>query len=699
VVGDLQLNDPAAAALLTHAVYLRRGVSRDLLLYIAETEQTVADPNELQALIDEFTALPFVKVVERGWHNDQTDPTNHSETLFVLHDEIYDLLFDKVAEKEVAHWYRSTIAFLEEKLTVIDREMLQATDPRQLHRRQTVQIDLIFYRMALNPGYGYQDYRELVRSAIEARDIDFDTQLQDELARFFDNRTKPGLYYRMLLERTGMSWNKLLFDESVSWIMRRLYTQIQSRDRYRDAVEFAQQITDQFASIYQINRLARCELDSARLRAETFIAESIQDSSIPDRYLVLIRELKKEHAAASDETQWKRIAQILAETYANRGYYARLQQRFQDAIDDYEQAIRLYRKLGAESNGARVATLSDLSFALFSQGEREQSLEYIQRTLALAELVGSPYQIATVLVTQARIIRFSDPRTALRSAKKAMKILEALGSKRALALCHDSMGLALHRIALQQSDEAGESDQRFVEAIEHYQKAIYLFDTYLHRELTRRIEVRLNLGNVHRDWALTIRRKGGADPTSDQQFDIALNIYGEAHRLCTETTPAVTIASILEDMAVVHVTREMFVEARQVLAAAREQIPERYGIIDDVGINLTPENRRVRIYWLRLAQIELQTALCDFGQKDPRAGCITLLKAFAFLRAFAPASATLSIFRRLVHKELMRIGDIERLQMLRHDMTWEARKFRIPRGAVAELEALFNSAIKQIEFF
>jgi tetratricopeptide (TPR) repeat protein len=182
-----------------------------------------------------------------------------------------------------------------------------------------------------------------------------------------------------------------------------------------------------------------------------------------------------------------------------------------------------------------------------------------------------------------------------------------------------------------------------------------------------------------------------------QDLQRALAQFTTAHHLCTTTTPGVIIASILEDIAVIYVNQQRFDDALTVLEQARQAIPAIYDILPGVGVNLMPETEEVRIYWLRLSQIELQYSLCHFGQSDPLEGCKRLLRAFACLLTFSPQASPLRVYRNLGKRELARITDVQHLDDLRLEVYWTAQQLRIERDTVAIIEGLFEEAIEDNE--
>jgi hypothetical protein len=150
-------------------------------------------------------------------------------------------------------------------------------------------------------------------------------------------------------------------------------------------------------------------------------------------------------------------------------------------------------------------------------------------------------------------------------------------------------------------------------------------------------------------------------------------------------------------MAVVYVNQERFAEALDLLKLAREAIPQIYDIREREGLLDVPEAREQQVYWLILGQVELQYALCAFGQKDYTDACVRLLRAFACILAFSHHATQLNVLRRLGRRELAEIQDKQRLEELRTETFWSAQQLRIGRDAIVEMETLFDEAAENID--
>jgi hypothetical protein len=116
------------------------------------------------------------------------------------------------------------------------------------------------------------------------------------------------------------------------------------------------------------------------------------------------------------------------------------------------------------------------------------------------------------------------------------------------------------------------------------------------------------------------------------------------------------------------------------------------------------QTREQQIYWLILAKIELQRALCHFGQGQPHTDttvrqqaygrmCEHMLRAFACLYVFSPKARQFRTFRQLTRHRLMMIGGTDQLEYLRFQTYTHSRKMQLS-DAFQEMDRLFDEAIR-----
>jgi tetratricopeptide (TPR) repeat protein len=690
VMGDLHTKQPALADLLTKAAYLRKGLTFELLRHISQAEGDVVDEETLREQLSSLRKLPIVKLT-----GDET---------MILHDEIYDLFgrSSKLGAKNEAAWYTAAVDYLSGKLGEVMQQLQHVQEKERrlelIQDSQALQVERLFYRMAREPLEGYQDYRELCLSTILAQDQDFDTQLQDELARFYDQDTEWGRNYLRRLEKTQYSWSQICYDESVHWVYRCLNTHVYGlRQRYHEALTLAELVKQTYPGIYEDDDLARAALDVAHLEAEIFTSDAEQPlEDIATRFERVIEQLEQleQHADTSSSTSVhvKRLYNkfILAIGYNNWGSLERTLQHYRKSTEKYIKAGHLYEELGEETDNLRGNMLNNLGYVLMLQGEPELGRFISESALSLFEKRGVSFRVAVTLNTLARIHMERDDLTAaLDCVLRARGVLEEFGSQRNLAACAFIEAEIRRRIAYQNSHHKQQSEKEYLRAIRRYEEAQQMFDKQV--ELRRRIEVRQGLGCAYRSRGFA-RLKRGEDASSDMQqaleyFDNALDLQDK-----DSEGPSPLRTSILEDIAVVYVNQDRCQEAFEALNRARRSIREAYTIKEGIGAAETPETREQQIYWLQLGQLEVQEALCYFMQHNYEDSCKAFVRAFACVLTFSPRAKQLARFRELARVRLARIKDPAVLQTLRCNVYTYASRLRL-HDAFRELDQLFDEAI------
>ncbi len=704
---DLLLKDfnerrPDLARLLMQTFYLRKGLSPAMLRQL----RWIDDENADQAVLNEFRDLPFVKVT--------------GDNLITLHDEAYEFLFGKLVAREETDLYRTAIAYLDARLEppitstnnnepIAERpsdqpiELAQYYDPESVQKRQMMQIERLFYQLSLNPVVGYQEYRTLCNNAIRARDEDFDAQLQDELARFFEQGTSWGDYYRRELKRLGSGWDQIVFDEGVRWVDRRLERHVagQSGSRYLAAIDIADRVKQAYPTIYLKNPLARYVLDAVQLSAETYQSRRSGAAIVQD-YAQVTQQLEQivAQSAGAPKDDLARLDRnyatfVLASAYNRWGYYERKLQHLDSALPKYKHAARLFKELGPESDIERAITLNNLGYALSQQGHLARGLHFVEEAARLALALGSRHRFALSLNTMAQIKNeLNRPDEALQDILQARQIFTEVKSRRDLALCARAEGDVRRWLAYRHRHDWPHSRREYERAIKRYQEAMRTFDSPEIGERLRRIEVRQGLGCAHRSRGKVLF-DAGKDCRAD--MDRALHYLYEALELARQGSPTPIVSDLLEDIAVVYVNQDNFAEAIQWLQQARAHIPESFQIVEGEGLRKTEETLQQSVYWLRLGQIEFQYALSTIASGQWDEGCRKLLCACAYIRTFSPQAPQLAALHSLGKYTLVHyVGNVGTLNDLRAETYWAAQKLRV-EDAFNEIDQIFDQAIEDIE--
>ena len=685
IISDLYTERIDLAQMLARAVYLRKGLRVPLLTSVVAAEGLPVKPAELAAQLGELTSFVFVKPIEDGE--------------IILHDEMYELLLGKIGDEQAARWWRATIAYLDQQIVATMTELQAPASPASSAPRagyahlqqqlQTLQVERMFYQMSLDLRRGYQNYRELSSNAIAARDDDFDAQLQEELARFFDPDTAWGHLYRKRLLTSGLTWDQIVYDEGIRWVYRRINTHIPGRDRYSEAIALAEQVRERYRWIYDQSPLARCDLDAAQLQAEIYIpAKAARGAQIVQNYERLVAELTTAIAVipvGDPDAAYAHFIQANACNYW--GYYERVNEHLQSATEKYKAAIRIYRDLGPEVDSLRAVTLNNLGFAVARQGNSERGLRYLAQSLALVERTGAVYRIASTLNTQAHLYAdLGQMQKALHCALAARSLFAQFDSVRAIALNANAEGRIRGRIAEGMLDPH-ERDAEYARAVAAYRLAVSNFDQ--EGEQVRQVEVRGSLAKLLRDWG-SVKGSDG-DPERAE----ALALLEHARTLTSTKTARVMRCSINESMASILVDQRRYAEAIALLDEAVTFLPPSLQQADHFAES--PETNELRLYWLRFAQIELQYALVAFGQERREDACAHLLRAFTGLITFSPDASPIERFRGFARQALFAIDDSAAIEALRIPTRITSKRLDVPTVALNTVEYLLTQVSQDIE--
>ncbi|NJL55032.1 NACHT domain-containing protein [bacterium] len=665
-------------ALLNRAVYLRKGLSLELLHYFAPDSD-----DGLHNVFQEFQKLFIVKVT--------------GDKIATLHDEIYDLLFEPTTPR-IKEDYAIAIEYLDKQIGVCRQQIAIQDEPtlENIQQLQTFQIERLFYQMALAPREGYYDYCELVMSAILNYDSAYDLQLQGELARFFDTSTRWGQYYRASLDQEGISWDNVRYDQRVFDAYRMLFSS--KKGRYNEARNSLALIKSAapYDQIYTQRKISQAFLDAAELEARVYSRNAVSDSGdIIKKYTELDHRLSDMLTQIGNQDQDEvPFVQFLRGVINNAwGYFERTLRHLDSAIKKYRVAIENFEKLGREADSIRAQTLNNLGFAMSLQGYQDFGAFVVEQALTIFETNGAAYGAAITRNTLARIyLELDQVEKAVHYVDQAQLTFENFGETREVAFNAYAAGELQRWIATTKPfTPPAEQNRTFEQAIEYYEKAQKILDQ-LGGDLERRIEVRQGLGCAYRSWGNAKRLRNEPNDDSIQQ---ALNYFEEALGMFVTDTPTPLRTSILEDIAVLYVDQEDYDQAEAAIAKSRASVPQGFEIIPEFGIDVeNPETIEQRGFWLQIGQIEIQQSLCHLGRKEYQAFCISMLKAFAYIFAFAPQSHQMNTLRTLFRRYLRQVphSELESLRYATYNASTE-QQFNV-RKAFEEMDYLFDEAIQ-----
>ncbi|WP_165774724.1 AAA family ATPase [Candidatus Viridilinea mediisalina] len=684
-IQTLQERDLAMAQLIEQATFLRKGLYEGLLQYIAQCEGDSERAAAIPSMLKRLKQMAFVKV--------------SGDKIATLHDDVYDMLWEHSNPTSVDRWYGHTIAYLQQEIerinSAIEREGLSI---ERLTRLRTLQIDRLYYQLARVPTLpGYQDYNELVHSSIIGHDEEFDIQLQEDFARFFDERTTLGRSYQQQLRLHGLTWERILFDEAVRWVFRRIHNYTAEGDQNQRALELADQVAQDFAQILEQDQLAGGMLEVARLEALGLLWSAMtQAEELRQRYATVTATLRMIVEQPIDDEQpiTRHIQQqarfFLAYALNNWGYLERVNERLKSATTCYREAIGLYKALGPETAPLRATTLNNLGFALASQGELDLGLHYAQRAAQLHRLGGHAYREAATQQTMALICMDLDDLPAVDlHLRRAKALFSDFPGTRLASIFDRVMGDYLSILAWRIRADVDRSEARFQEAIESYQAALNFFASR-QGERERLATIYKGLGCAYRDrgYARSLRGEAGAADLEEGHKHLAT-----ALDYCPKGLPLQV--DLMEDIAVSYIHERRFAEAYEQLQQAAAAIPPEYAI--DAPRRVTKHAESGMDYeqpqfWLQRAQVNFQLAICALEQDNlPEAGD-RFLRAFTALNRFSPnIPQHHNNFRRLTRDHTAALRSPARIKELRQATYLRSQRLQA-REAFFELNRIFLEA-------
>lgn len=640
-VGSLYTSNPQLARLIELACYLRKGLHANLVQELLD-----GDAGEVLGLLEQLKGFGFVKVSGDG--------------VLTLHDDVYDLLENRLGIGSADTWRSGAIAFLERAQSRLNTEIGQlGMTMERLGRLRTLQVDRLYYQLAREPTLrGYQNYCELAYAAIFARDEEFDTQLQDELARFYDPNSQSGQAYRGKLEQGDFPWERLCYDEAVRWAFRRLHAPDSPQDGYKEPLALVERVEQDYGALIAADALARCALEVVRLEPLGLTKPLNELGQTADRYARLIASLQEIEdaaaaAAATDERsihQYRRQQSRFLRAYAlnNWGYVARRQNLLHTAVERYTAAIEAYKTLGDEIIVPRATSLNNLGNALRLQGNLELALVCIDESIALQRTAGSRYREAAGHSTRALLLfDMDDVLGAQQSVARVRALVADFPGTRNAAFASEASAELSRRLAVKFADDPEESEQLYREAIRLYETFRDFFDA-IGFDSGRRISARRGLGSTYRSRGHS-RRLRGEDGGAD--METARRLFREAIALLGDEP--LRLIDMSEDIAFTYVLEGRYEEALAELAATDRHVPEEFKV-RGAGVTETATTREQRGFWLQLSKVELQRGLCHLALRDAETACADLLRAFAYVLRYSPESPQIQTYREVAGRQLLR---------------------------------------------
>ncbi len=473
IIGDKR--SPADEVIIALG-WLRKGADTDLLARVTERELET-----IEAALKSVVQLSFIK-------------TRPVDQRIFLHDEMYDALQREFLATREAQW-RSVAQILQKHYQKqIDKtrhqiaELYQPLEEKALPasqevirtraRLQDALVEDLFYRLRYNAYQGFQKYYLYAEEAIATADESLDTQLRAELMAFLAEQESLG----QSVEINGLSRNEVMADAAVRWVKRLI-----NKGDYDRAIQVAR--SSAMESLVTPGGIwARADL-----KAWEALALAYQGN------LEEARNLLNEAISSVNNLEPKSIREngIRARLYNNLGYVLRALGCYFGAINAYEIALSIWRKIGLGVEEAN--TLNNLAFVQAEVGHLHVAEQLAKTALALREEAGPRSPVGLSLNTLAHIaIRGNLLITAREYAEHACSLFQLLGEQRGEGLAKTALAEALRRWGEQKG-----KIESLQEAIRVAGEAVEIFERL--PAMDRVVEALIEMGCAYRDLAKVIR--------------------------------------------------------------------------------------------------------------------------------------------------------------------------------------------------
>jgi len=481
--------------------WLRKGATPQLLAQVMDltTDEGEWDTETTETYLSQVAKLTLVKI-------------RPNEGRIFLHDEMYALLETYVlrecSDEERTRIYNAILQYYDALTDDLEGRVAQASFLSPLihaHLRRAY-VENMHYRLSHRPSQGFAMFFWLAEEALTGRDIEMDMLLRSELLR-----TVGLLQKRGPLE--GLDSKEIQIDTAVRWGARVLF--------FRNDPDSALQI---FAKIYQLEEktIESSELAWAHLQLHLAAArieraqgndwpearDLLQDveqktdrlldePSSPSSSKVLFRWARDSQtaltASEAEDRRW-RARTLKAAALNYEGYLDRQEGRYTAAVQHYQAATMLQRRLGMAS---LVPTLTALSHTMVLMGQFHHARLLAQEAERWARHSGKEYVLALALNARALVEEY-DGRAgdALQYADQAAKIAEGVKASRVRGLVYLTRARAHRHLFL-----SGEEQDRESHVLEEALKEANLAVNLLKNTPADRVTALIERGCMHREIA------------------------------------------------------------------------------------------------------------------------------------------------------------------------------------------------------
>jgi len=429
-----------------------------------------------------------------------------------LHDEMHTLLEKYVlrqcSEEERDRVYGAILHYYDRLIGELEQRVAQSPFPSPFtHARlRHAQAENMHYRLCHRPSQGFAMFFWLAEEALTSHDTEMDMLLRSELLR-----TVSLLHGRGSL--AGLNLLEVKIDTAVRWGVRMLYLhndpdgalQVFAKIQERWGTEIEElDLTRAHLQLYlaaaRIERAQEGDWPKARLLlnfVERQADELLTDPSAPATTRALFGWAREPEEASitlpADDRCWG-ARTLKAAALSLQGYLDRQQGRYAAAVQHYQAATRLQRRL---SMASLAPTLTDLSHTMVLMGQFHHARLLAQEAERWARRSGKAYILAQVLNTRALLEEYDGrPADALEYSEQALKIAEGLRALRLRGLIYLTRARA-HRHLFLSGEEQDRQARTLDDALKEANQAVNLLKNTPPERVTALIE----RGCMHREIA------------------------------------------------------------------------------------------------------------------------------------------------------------------------------------------------------
>ncbi len=524
---------------LPYIALLRKGVTPAILHGALLDELPDWDLARCERVLESMRGLSFAKPAP-------SDPRQPLERL-LLHDEVYDVM----GEQDISPHIKQYIPACQRVVAYYDRTIAQAEkdsrewqkERREMERANASeseiqdvetafekQSDLIaranrlktrrlYYELLADSFDGYAAYSRLSDQAIISHQVGLDMMLRDEMLRYFDlNHPENWRLKRAQdIKKTNLSLQRIMRGAAIRWVQR-----LNAHGQSADAIDMSKTLQTDAALRAELS-VKDDPLFDAILKtyeAEAYLnPDTSKTIQVAGDAIKLFEEAELEDRDIDLRTQLR--PRHLGRAYNNRAYAHVRENRFHEAVLDYQKALPLLRATGLPHQ--RANTIKNLAFAYANTGQllaanilcheaihrcQENNLDYLEglgrNTLAIVELIADR------------------PHRAAAYAKQALEIFENATEgidRRGMGLGNIVLGKANRARAQLGIYDTNETTEMFEAGERALQSgyATFKIGTDWH-EPARELEALQALGCLYRQWALWEKMRENGSPSRVQEL-------------------------------------------------------------------------------------------------------------------------------------------------------------------------------------